>query len=182
MMRPQAMALLFAVASAYPSLTHHDNDEYPFMHDEIEQHSGGVRDSGYFFSPQLSAIRIQINIVSISALSSPLQTFFTGTLLPAAKEWIESALSVVPISGTLKATRSCAEGFLLGGTCATEGAVPTCGTNADTTSYTIPDSLLDSLETCSSCLTNGVCSGCVPAVPRRSHTPLPPPGCIPCCM
>jgi hypothetical protein len=151
------------------------HQEYRCVHDEIEQRSGGVDDSGYFFSPQqyasemapgrrrlqslsYSPIRVEIRYVDTSALTSSLQTFLTGTLVPWAKAWIESALRVVPVSGSLRAARTCSASFS-SGTCHSEGTT-TCGTNGDQSSYSIPSDLLDSLTYCSSCTVSGSCSGC----------------------
>jgi len=97
-------------------------------------------------------------MVSTSALTTAQATFLTDKLLPAAESWIESALNVDPVSSSLKIGRSCTSSFGTG-TCAAASA-PTCGINADGTSYTVPDDALNSLEVCSSCYTNGECSGC----------------------
>eukprot|EP00325_Prymnesiales_sp_UTEX-LB-985_P030836 CAMPEP_0174730688 /NCGR_PEP_ID=MMETSP1094-20130205/56100_1 /TAXON_ID=156173 /ORGANISM="Chrysochromulina brevifilum, Strain UTEX LB 985" /LENGTH=310 /DNA_ID=CAMNT_0015932975 /DNA_START=48 /DNA_END=977 /DNA_ORIENTATION=+ len=135
-------------------------------HDAIAQNSGGVRDLGYFFSPQnydevthgrrtsataKSSIRINLQYVDTSELTTAKDDFLRNTLLPAAVSWIDGSLSVVPVAGNLLFEPFCSSTFPTKCAAATN---PTCG------SYTVPDSMLAAIETCTSCTTSGVCSGC----------------------
>ena len=144
-------------------------------HDEVAPRSGGVRDTGYRFSPQdyagrhrrLSAaswspIRISINMDSSlqSTLPANLYTLLVDTLLPNAISYISQALQVVPVSGVLRANRTCLGRFSHNGVCAGEGPRPTCGFNNDGSPRAVPEDLLGSLHTCSVCLSDGTCSGC----------------------
>jgi leishmanolysin-like peptidase len=172
-----------ALLACAPYALAHSHTEFGCVHDEVNQHEGGVRDSGYFFSPQayegdhlaeesgqrrrrLTAtthenLRVQINVVSIDALSSSLQSFLSGTLLPSALDWVQHALRVEPVSSTLLAAPFCSSSFSgAGWTQCASATAPTCGVNSDGSSYSIPSSLLASITTCSSCSGSGSCSGC----------------------
>ena len=149
-------------------------------HEATQKHTGGVRNLGYHFNRnvqyldeadntprgrQLSEtttwapIRINLQYVSTTGAGA-LESWLTETLLPAAVTWLEAALQVSPTTGTLKAARFCAASYS-SGVCAEEGAPPTCGVAAGGGDYTIPDSMLDSLESCTTCYTNGdPCEGC----------------------
>lgn len=182
-MRSLARSLLVAICyggtivSAHPVGHLHTGEQTHCAHDETAQHKGGVRDSGYFFSAQdygpgdsrdahgrrLSSttwlpVRVSIEYTTTSALSSAQNTLLRNSLIPEAVAWIEHALSVQPLSANLLVERFCASSFS-GGTCASLGAT-TCGLNTDGSSFTVPDSMLASKQTCSSCFTNGQCSGC----------------------
>ena len=113
-------------------------------------------------------LRIHIQYVSTTGAGA-LETWLKETLIPAAVTYIKGALQVVPVSGTLKAARTCSSRFATANKCATEGALPTCGIEADgTTKHTIESTLLDSLETCDQCYTDGTpCTGCARSPPAR---------------
>lgn len=149
-------------------------------HEQTQQHEGGERNIGYFFNRQVryadegmqhgrslqttatwADLRIHIQYVSTTGAGA-LETWLKETLIPAAVTYIKGALQVVPVSGTLKAARTCSSRFATANKCATEGALPTCGIEADgTTKHTIESTLLDSLETCDQCYTDGTpCTGC----------------------
>ena len=101
---------------------------------------------------------------ALDTLSPAARTFLTSELLPSAIAWIESALSVVPVSGKLHASRGCSS--LFPGTppvCAATRS-NTCGAQPDGGNAPIPDDLLDEQRVCTSCYgdscsdTNSVCS------------------------
>ena len=84
---------------------HHTGEQLHCAYEENAQHSGGVRDAGYFFSPQdygdngpgrrLSAsawsnIRIKIEYTTTSALDTTQDAFLRTQLLPAAVSWVET--------------------------------------------------------------------------------------------
>ena len=110
-------------------------------------------------STSVAPLRIDVRVGSIDALSSSDQSFLMDQLIPAATSWTTRALAVQPVSGMLRAARFCSSSFS-SGTCYSEGSPPTCGVSASGGYLEIPASLLSSLDTCSSCLTNGDCSGC----------------------
>ena len=147
-------------------------------HDEEPGHtSGGVRDTGYFFnrrvpyadapahgralqSSSFDAIRIHLHYVpgATAALTTVQDDFLRNTLMPAALSWITQSLAVVPVSGMLKYERWCGSSFS-SGQCASLGS-SSCGIVSDGSAYSVPDSFLGSLTTCSTCYTNGQCTDC----------------------
>ena len=135
-------------------------------HESTARTTGGLDNTGYTFnravpyfdhshhgrrlpSSSWQPIRISLDYSAgaTTGQSQQLQTFLTDTLLPDAVAWIRSALSVVPVAGVLRHARFCGEVFS-DGTCASEGSAPTCGVSSSGADYTVPTSLLDSLQTC----------------------------------
>ena len=144
------------------------------VHEEHQRTSGGIRDTGYFRSPQLysdaqftshgrrtsatSFSRMRLKIVyteTLAGLTTAQKTFFQDKLIPDAKAWIENAFSVVPISGPLLVDRFCSSSWsTVPPTCASVSP-STCGLNVDGTYYTIPDSMLAAKRTCGGSPTTG---------------------------
>ena len=134
---------LLAAALLSSSVLAHQDAGSHCGHDEVRRHStGGVRNLGYTFNKAVpyadhgrrmqtatwAPIRIQVDYSAGATLglSSALQTFLRDQLVPAAVQWIQQTLSVVPVTGTLKHARFCSSSYS-SGTCASEGAIPTCG-------------------------------------------------------
>ena len=143
-------------------------------HEAASRHSGGVRDLGYFFSPQnygdaahgralsttsWSPIRITESYISTTALSASKETFFKTKLIPDAIAWMQSALSVKPLTSPLLVEPFCSSSYSASGKCASLGTL-TCGYKADGTDSPVPSSMLSAKETCSTCYTDGTCAGC----------------------
>ena len=160
--------VLFPSALSHP-VSHLPGEQSHCAHDEAQQHSGGIDDTGYFRSPQqytaahgrrtsatsFSNIRLNIEYTTTSALTAEQNTFLRDRLIPAAAAWVENALSVVPVTGPLLIDRFCTSSFA-SGVCASIGTT-SCGLNADASSYTVPDSMLAAKRTCTSCFTDGTC-------------------------
>lgn len=106
-----------------------------------------------------SAVRIKYRVTSIDALDSTKQSFLLNTLIPAAISWLEQALSVVPVSGTLLFSRSCSSEWTTNPPVCASLVTSTCGTASDTTSAAITDDLLQELRVCSTCSDNGCTTG-----------------------
>ena len=86
-----------------------------------------------FASPWAAAQNIRINVQngSLAELSTPHRDFLSGRLLPAAIGWLERALSVIPVSGVLRAARVCQSHYTSNGICSSEGTA-VCGVAAET--------------------------------------------------
>ena len=153
---------------------HHAGEQTHCAHDEDAQISGGVRNSGYFFSPQQYAegergrraqtapwkkMRITVEYSTTSALSSEQDTFLRNKLVPTAVAWIEKALSVVPLAAPLLVAPFCQSSWPSCGVCYSHGA-QTCGLNADGSRRDIPSSILAGGQTCNSCFTDGSTADC----------------------
>jgi leishmanolysin-like peptidase len=173
------VALLFAgsshVVAAHP-VGHHG-----CAHEHTQQRTGGERDSGYFFNRRVpyldeaenrphgrhlqttttwANLRVSVQYVS-TAGAGALESWLKDTLLPAALTYVQETLQVSPVSGTLKVARFCSSTYVSSGTCKTQGPIPTCGIEANGADHIVEGTLLDSLETCTTCYTNGnPCSGC----------------------
>ena len=97
-------------------------------------------------------LRVQVNVTSVVALNPALRTFLLDELLPAAIEWISSALAVRPIAEALRAARTCGSALTLcSSKCYSEGEIPTCGLDDAGEAAPIPPELLRNLTTCTSC-------------------------------
>jgi hypothetical protein len=139
-------------------------------HDTASRTSGGVRNLGYSFNRAVpysaettedggrrltsastfQPIRITIDYsAAATSAAGANENWLQQTLVPSALAWIQSSLSVVPVSGALRHSRTCASTFS-SGTCATEGAT-TCGLTSSGSDYTVPAAYLDSLQVCSTC-------------------------------
>ena len=170
----RALLLLIVVPGALSNLVGRlPGEQTRSVHHEHQRTSGGIRDLGYFRSPQVyadaqftshgrrtsatsfSRMRLNIEYTSTSALTTEKETFFRDKLIPDAKAWIENAFSVVPISGPLLVDRFCSSSFSSGMCASVSGIHPTCGLNADGTYYTIPDSMLAAKRTCGGSPTTG---------------------------
>ena len=122
------------------------------IQDEIEQHEGGVANTGYFFAPQdygsdggwrgrrtshllgyggveWANMRIRYEYVSTGQAGAN-EAWLKETLLPAAREWLEASLKVHPLRSNLHAARTCTSHWLKAdgsnGACYTSRD-PTCG-------------------------------------------------------
>ena len=102
-------------------------------------------------------IRLSVRMLSL-ALNTAEQQFLTGTLLPASIGKLSAALQVRPITGNFFVSRACTSQYS-NGRCASE-TTARCGIAADGSSAPIDESLLDSLEVCGTCYTDGTCTGC----------------------
>ena len=118
-------------------------------------------------------IRVQLEYVSTSELTTTMDDFLRNTLMADAMSWISNALLVQPVAGALKHSRVC-ELIYNNGDCHTEGALPTCGVAADGSSATMPTSMLDELTSCTTCYSDSSipCTGCTtsPAGAGASNT------------
>ena len=154
----------------------HADEQIHCAHDAVAQTSGGVRNSGYFFSRQQyaadgehgrratsaatwSRIRVTVEYTATSALTSSQNNFLRAKLVPAAVEWIEDALSVVPLMAPLKVDPDCRVYSSHCGVCKSHGT-QTCGLSADGSGHAIPSSYLASAQECSTCYTDGRSTGC----------------------
>ena len=174
-----AVRLVLVAALLTPSRTHPTG--HKCSHDKSARHTtGGVRGLGYSFNRAVpyaegnhharrtqtttwEPIRIQLDYSAgaTNGLSSELQTFLRDSLVPGAVQWIQNALSVVPVTGALKHARFCGSSFT-SGTCAAEGAIPTCGLTSAGSDYQVPAAFLDELTACQTCYadTSIPCEGC----------------------
>ena len=107
-------------------MTHSHQHGMPCAHEVEAPQTGGVKNLGYHFNravpygaafdahgrraeeSQWAGIRIAVQYVSTNtSLTSADETFLRQTLVPAAQSWLQQALAVVPVSGTLLAGRFC---------------------------------------------------------------------------
>jgi hypothetical protein len=114
-------------------------------HEATSRAHGGVRDLGYFYNRRVpyeahnharrlqsaswQPIRVHVEYGSLSALSSAQRTHLQSTLMPSAVAWVESALSVIPVSGMLQYGRSCDSVWPSNGVCRSSASTQsdTCG-------------------------------------------------------
>ena len=90
-----------------------------------------------------SALRIHVidAVTGAGVLDAASEAFLLGTLVPSAVGWLEAALLVEPVVGTLKAARACGA-LWSNGVCTLE-ATTACGHAA-----AVPAELLDELTVC----------------------------------
>ena len=121
-------------------------------------------------------LRLRTSISATAALTDDERTFLS-TLIDGATSWLESALRVRPVLGSLRAARMCA-GRYPGGVCAASTTL--CAFGDDGQLATVDEELLDELRVCSACagddceLAGSVCTT-LPASTERRRGRLRPP-------
>ena len=143
-----ALAVL-VLASPQP-----EEEVYTFSPQQYPERRGrGLQASSY------APIRVLVRYGDFDAsVTAAQRTYLQNTLVPAAIDWVQRALSVIPVAGQLRAARSCASRYS-SGTCASAGTA-TCGATSAGGSRPIDAEMLDSLRVCTTCYTNGQCTGC----------------------
>ena len=175
-MKVVALRLALAVGLAVPTAAWEQTID---ISEEMAQNSGGIRDLGYFRSPQEYAsstrdgtrrrldgapswqkVRVKVEYTDTSGVSGDKLTFLKDKLVPAMIEWTKNAFMQDPVVGPLLITQRCAPIWPVGDRPCYSVAPTLCGMMADGSTHVVPDSMLGSVKVCSGCSGDGTCTGC----------------------
>ena len=115
-------------------------------HEDARRHGRSLDESSY------APLRMRFEYGNLSGINATKQIFLRDELMPAAAQFLSSALSVLPVSSPLLASRQPCP-FVWAGTDVCAGASPShyCGVAGDDARVTIPESMLQAVRVCSVC-------------------------------